>query len=203
MSATQHSTLITIASEINGVHALQDNSVYNFKFPFHGLHLTFTRSGDTVVVQQLGNCTVVVERPGEISGVLTRNKMAKVVERPGEIPGLLTRNKSFTISENASVCYYCKERDDGSLYIDTEDVIMVHYGPFSFNEFADYLASKGMATNVACCISAGLGFAKKIQLRFVTEQVIEDIKDDCFDGVKLSDEDLDLLRKICKEWREE
>lgn len=184
MSATQHSTLITIASEINGVHALQDNSVYNFKFPFHGLHLTFTRSGDTVVVQQLGNCTVVVERPGEISGVLTRNK-------------------SFTISENASVCYYCKERDDGSLYIDTEDVIMVHYGPFSFNEFADYLASKGMATNVACCISAGLGFAKKIQLRFVTEQVIEDIKDDCFDGVKLSDEDLDLLRKICKEWREE
>ena len=184
MSATQHSTLITIASEINGVHAFQDNSVYNFKFPFHGLHLTFTRSGDTVVVQQLSDSTVVVEIPGEI-------------------PGVLTRNKSFTISENASVCYYCKERDDGSLYIDTEAVIMVHYGPFSFNEFADYLASKGMATNVACCISAGLGFAKKTQLRFVTEQVIEDIKDDCFDGVKLSDEDLDLLCKICKEWREE
>jgi hypothetical protein len=184
MPATQHSTLITIASEINGVHALQDNSVYNFKFPFHGLHLTFTRSADTVVIQQLRDSTVVVEIPGQIDGILTRNK-------------------SFTINENASVCYYCKDRDDGSLYVDREDVIMVHYGPFSFNEFADYLASKGMTTNVACCISTGLGFAKKTQLRFVTEQVIQDIKEDCFDALKVSDEDLDLLRKICQEHKEE
>jgi hypothetical protein len=80
---------------------------------------------------------------------------------------------------------------------------MVHYGPFSSNAFADYLASKGMAANVACCISSVLGFARKTQMRFVTEHVIQDIKDDCFYGLKLSDEDLDLLRKICKEWREE
>ena len=186
MSATQHSTVITIASEINGVHVLRDNGVYNFKVPCCGAHINFTRSGDTVFIQQLGDSTIVVERPD-----------------PDDIPGILTRHKTHAITQNASVCYYCMDRDDGTLYVDRETVIMVHYGPFSFNEFADYLARKGMATNVACCISTGLGFAKKSQLRFVSEQVIEDIKEDCFEGLKLSDEELEQLRKIRKEWKEE
>lgn len=75
--------------------------------------------------------------------------------------------------------------------------------PFSFSEFSDYLASKGMDRNVACYISDGLGLTKKEQLRFVTEHVIQDIQEECFDHLKVSDENLDLLRKICQEYKEE
>ena len=80
-----------------------------------GLHLTFTRSGNTVELQQLGNCAVVVERPGEISATLTRNK-------------------SCTIRGNSSVFYYCREKDDGRLYIDREAVILVQYANVAARE---------------------------------------------------------------------
>ena len=108
-------TRITLASELDGVRTLDDNSTRQIKVPFHGLHLTFTRVADTVVVAQLGRHVVIVED-------FTTKGLTRTT---------LTLNQVYTVRGSASVFYYCRERDDGSLYVDDEVVIMLHYGPYS------------------------------------------------------------------------
>lgn len=111
MPATHPNTRITIASEIDGVHPLIDNTTHEIKIPFSGLHLTFTRKADTVVLNKLDTSTIVVECLGET----------------GKTRTTLTDIQAFTITDCASVFYYCKERDNGSLYVDEEAVFMLHF----------------------------------------------------------------------------
>lgn len=71
------------------------------------------------------------------------------------------------------------------------------------NDFVAYLVSHGMGMNVARSTSAALGFTESRQLRFVTEEVIQDIRELFFDDLVLSDYHLDELNKICQVYRDE
>ena len=106
---------ITLASVLDGVRTLDDRSTHQIKIHNHALHLTFTRAADTVVVANLDNALVVVERLG----------------LHGATRATLTRSRVCTVTNSASVFYYCKQRDDGTLYVDEQAVIMLHYGPYS------------------------------------------------------------------------
>ena len=70
------------------------------------------------------------------------------------------------------------------------------------NEFSRYLSSEGMDNEVACSISAALGFTDKTAVRFVNEFVIENIEEGYYDDLVLSDDHLLELRKICQAYQD-
>ncbi len=67
--------------------------------------------------------------------------------------------------------------------------------------FVDYLAECGMDRAVAYKISDGLGLTCASQLHVVSERVLQDIKEECFDDLVLSANHLDELRKIASDYK--
>ena len=71
------------------------------------------------------------------------------------------------------------------------------------NAFIAYLSANGMDAQVACSISARLGFTKRGHVLYVTEDVLKDIECGFYDDFMLSVEQLARLRTICQVFNEE